>query len=339
MRRSVISRSTVSPVGRLCGRPVLRDHLPARRRAPVVEHRLAHRLDLDRALDALDHAHQHVIGVVVGRRPRVRRLVGVVVVPRPDRQPVVDDDPPRRGHPRRLEDHRPRHVAHRQRHDHPVRPDPERARAPVQQRPEHARRVEPRDAHPLDAAVGRDQRARVAVRQEPVVGDRRERRAAAERRVVRRDRDARAHGAGGAYPSRPGRTAPGVSNAALGRSPAPPTTPGPAQHGNRPVPPGPCRFTHVGHARRGTVPPARIECRVMQVIRSLGGHRTRRGRPLLPRCPPFRGAARATNRAPAPRATATAPPPTAPPPTAPPPTAPPPTAPPPPRHPPPHGAR
>ena len=65
--------------------------------------------------------HQHVVGVVIGRRPRVRALVGVLVVPRADRQPVADHDPARRGHPRRLEDHRPGHVAHRQRHDDPVR--------------------------------------------------------------------------------------------------------------------------------------------------------------------------------------------------------------------------
>ncbi len=189
------------PVARLGRRPVLLDHLPLGRRAPVVEHRLAHRLDLNRALDAFDVPHQHVIGVVIGRRPRVRRLVGVVVVPRPDRQPIVDHDPARRRHPRRLDDHRSRHVAHRQRHDRPVRPDAKRARAPVEQRPEHARRVEPRNAHPLDAAVGSDQRTRVAVRQEPVVRDRRERRPAAQRQVVGRDRDARAHSAGGAYPS------------------------------------------------------------------------------------------------------------------------------------------
>ena len=56
IRRSEISRSTRLAVGRLGGRPVLLDHLPPRRRAPVVEHRLAHRLDLNRALDALDHA-------------------------------------------------------------------------------------------------------------------------------------------------------------------------------------------------------------------------------------------------------------------------------------------
>jgi hypothetical protein len=96
-------------------------------------------------------------------------------------------------HPRRLEDHRPGHVAHREGHHRPVGADPERACPPVQQRSEDARRVEAGKAHPFDAAVGRHQRARVAVRQEAVVGDRRKRRAATERRVMGRQRDARAH--------------------------------------------------------------------------------------------------------------------------------------------------
>ena len=54
---------------------------PLRGRGAVVEHRLAHDLDLHLALDALDHPHQQVVGVVVGRRARVARAV-LVVVPR-----------------------------------------------------------------------------------------------------------------------------------------------------------------------------------------------------------------------------------------------------------------
>ena len=46
----------------------------------------------------------------------------------------------------------------------------------VEQAAEHARRVEARNAEPVDRPVGRDQRARVAVREERVVRDRRERR-------------------------------------------------------------------------------------------------------------------------------------------------------------------
>jgi hypothetical protein len=100
-------------VGRLGGRPVVADHLPARRCAPVVEHRLAYRLDLDLALDALDQAHEHVIGVVVGGRAGVRGLVRVLVVPRADREAVAHDDPAGRAHPGGLDDHRAGHVTHR----------------------------------------------------------------------------------------------------------------------------------------------------------------------------------------------------------------------------------
>ena len=56
-----------------------------RRRGAVVEHRLAHDLDLHLPLDAFDDAHQQVVGVVVGRRARVAGAV-LVVVPRADRE-------------------------------------------------------------------------------------------------------------------------------------------------------------------------------------------------------------------------------------------------------------
>ena len=57
-----------------------------------------------------------------------------------------------------------------------VRPEPEEPGLPVEQAPEHARGIERRNAEPVDRAVGRDERGRVAVRQERVVRDRRERR-------------------------------------------------------------------------------------------------------------------------------------------------------------------
>ena len=69
-------------------------------------------------------------------------------------------------------------VAAAGRHVDAVGSEPERAGAAVEQRAEHARAVEARQAQPLDRAVGRDQRAGVAVREEGVVGDRRERRLA-----------------------------------------------------------------------------------------------------------------------------------------------------------------
>ena len=82
------------------------DERPFGRRAPVVERRLADQVDLDPALEALDRPHQHVVGVVVGRRPRVRRD-RVLVLPRPHRQRVADDDPARGRLPRRHEHVRP----------------------------------------------------------------------------------------------------------------------------------------------------------------------------------------------------------------------------------------
>ena len=62
--------------------PIAVDERPRRLLATVVEDRLADELDLDRALEAFDRAHEHVVGVVVGRRTRVRRDL-VLVVPRP----------------------------------------------------------------------------------------------------------------------------------------------------------------------------------------------------------------------------------------------------------------
>ena len=69
---------------------------PRRRHAAVVEHGLAHELDLDLALEALDRAHQHVVGVVVGRRPGVRRD-RVLVLARADGQRLAHLAPSRSG--------------------------------------------------------------------------------------------------------------------------------------------------------------------------------------------------------------------------------------------------
>ena len=83
--------------------PVAVDQRPRRRLASVVEDGLADELDLDRSLEAFDRAHEHVVGVVVGRRARVRRDL-VLVVPRPHGQRGTNDDPPARRLPGRLED-------------------------------------------------------------------------------------------------------------------------------------------------------------------------------------------------------------------------------------------
>src|SRR5205809_7218557 len=55
----------------------------------------------------------------------------------------------------------------------PERAEAEEPRLAVEQAAEHARRVEARDAEPVDRAVGRDQRSGVAVGEERVVRDRR----------------------------------------------------------------------------------------------------------------------------------------------------------------------
>ena len=159
-------------VGRV---PVAVDERPFRGGATVVERRLGDDLDLDLPVDALDRAHEHVIGVVVGRGACVRRD-RVLVVPRPHRQGVPDHDPSRRRLPGRHQHVRPRlEVAGRGMVD-PVRPEPEESGLPVEQAAEDARRVEGRDAEPVDRPVRRHERTGVAVGEERVVRDRRERR-------------------------------------------------------------------------------------------------------------------------------------------------------------------
>ena len=151
------------------------DERPLGRRAAVVEDRLADELDLDGALGALDRADQHVVAVVVGGRPRVRRDL-VLVVARPHRQRVANHDPAPGRLPRRHQHVRARLVRPRGGMVDPERRQPEEAGLAVEQAAEDARRVEGRDAQPVDRPVRGDERARVAVREERVVGDRRERR-------------------------------------------------------------------------------------------------------------------------------------------------------------------
>ena len=63
----------LSPDGRVGGVPTAVDQRPVRRRPAVVEGRLADEIHLDRPLQAADGPHEEVLGVVVGRRPGVRR--------------------------------------------------------------------------------------------------------------------------------------------------------------------------------------------------------------------------------------------------------------------------
>jgi hypothetical protein len=77
--------------------------LPVGPGTAIVEDRLADHLDVDLALDALDHPQQDVLGLVVGRGT----AVGLEVVLRPpvaDREEVADHDPAGPRHPGGLED-------------------------------------------------------------------------------------------------------------------------------------------------------------------------------------------------------------------------------------------
>src|SRR5262245_45440579 len=95
-------------------------------------------------------------------------------MPRADQQQVAHDDPAAARAPARLEDHRAGDVATRGRDLDAVRAEPERAAVAIEDRAEDARRVEAGEAQPLDGAARRDERARLAVRQECVIGNRRE---------------------------------------------------------------------------------------------------------------------------------------------------------------------
>ena len=143
--------------------------------AAVVEHRLADELDLDLSVDALGHPDEEVVGVVVRRRSGVRRD-RVLAVVGAHREGVVDHEPPAWRVPRRAEDVRPRLVGPGRRHVDAEGPEAEVPRLAVEQGAEQAGRVEAGDAQPADRAVGSDKRARVAVGEEGVVLDRRERR-------------------------------------------------------------------------------------------------------------------------------------------------------------------
>ena len=143
--------------------------------APVVEDRFAVEVDLGPSLYAAHGPQQHVVGVVVGGRAPMGARALLLVVPGPDAEHIADHHPPGARLPAGLEHQRAGQVAHRAGHGHPGRAQPKAAGVAVEHRPEHARRVQARQAHPLDVAARRDQRAGLAVRQEAVVGDRRKR--------------------------------------------------------------------------------------------------------------------------------------------------------------------
>ncbi len=137
--------------------------LPARVLAPVVEHRLAVEVDLNLAVHAAQEPQQHMVRVIVGRRATVGRRALGLVVPGADQQHVAHDDPPAARSPARLEHHRAGQVAARDRHVAVRGPDAEAARVAIEDRAEDARRVHPRQAHPLDVAAWSDERRGLAV--------------------------------------------------------------------------------------------------------------------------------------------------------------------------------
>ena len=135
--------------GRVGDVPVAAYKRPFGRCAPVVERRLAHQLDLDLAVQALDRADEHVLRVLVRGRAGVRGD-HVVAGGRPHDQRVAHLNPAPRGLPRGDEDIGPRFVVAIGGNVDPERRHSEHARLAVEQRAEHARRVKPRDAQPVD---------------------------------------------------------------------------------------------------------------------------------------------------------------------------------------------
>ena len=131
--------------------------------------------DLDLPVDAAHGAQQDVVGVVVRGRAAVGAGAVALVVPRADQEHVADDDPAPARAPARLQHHRARQVAASRRHAHAGRREPEAPRVAVEHRPEDARRVHARQAQPLHAPARGHESGRLAVRQEAVVGDGRER--------------------------------------------------------------------------------------------------------------------------------------------------------------------
>ena len=129
------------------------DQRPSRLCTAVIESGLANQLDLDAAIEALDRAHQHVVGVVVGRRPRVRCDL-VLVIQRAHRQGCADENPARGGPPGRLDDVRTRLICVCSGVRDAERREVEDTGASIEQAAEHARRVEARDGGQSTAPSG-----------------------------------------------------------------------------------------------------------------------------------------------------------------------------------------
>jgi hypothetical protein len=148
---------------------------PGGRRLAVAERRGADEVQFHVAVDTLDRPQQDVVGVLIGGRPPVWGH-RVIRGPGADGQRVAHHQPARR-RPVRCHHHvRARLVDAGRGVVDAVRPHAEVARLAVEQRAEDARGVKARHAQPLHRPVGRHQGAGVAVRQERVALDGRERR-------------------------------------------------------------------------------------------------------------------------------------------------------------------
>ena len=140
---------------------------------PVVKLRAAVHDGLDPAADARRDPDQHADRTEISRSPVIIRPPPLVL-DRADGQQVMHGHPPRRGLPGRLQHHRPRHVPAMLGHICVAGTEPEQAGGTVEERAEDTRGIGSRQAQPLHRPVRRDQAALLAIRQEPVIGNRRE---------------------------------------------------------------------------------------------------------------------------------------------------------------------
>ena len=143
--------------------------------ASVVEEGFTGELEVDFARHAESDANERVIGVFVGRGAGVGRD-GILAVAGSDGEGVAYEHPAGGRGPSGGEGVGPGLVDARGGHVDPEGAEPKRAGLTVEERAEDGGSVEARHAQPVDRPVGRDERAGVAVGEERVVGDRRERR-------------------------------------------------------------------------------------------------------------------------------------------------------------------
>ena len=148
---------------------------PRRGAAAVVEVRLAAHHQLDGAADAAHGAQQDVLGIPVGGGAAMGPRAGLGVVPGTHHQRVPDDHPAGMGLPGGFHDETAGQVAPCRGHRDAVRAQLEVTGATVQDGPEDARGIRPRHAQPLHGSRRGDQTGALAVGQEGVIRDGRER--------------------------------------------------------------------------------------------------------------------------------------------------------------------